>query len=314
MMKFFAVFALLGSVLSIEARALPIDKDGHVRIPKWTPGWLEKGLSQVDFTGIIKLNNCSGSMIRYENTEPDDLVLVLTNGHCVGMLEPGSVVFDRTSRRRIDLLNPNGRTEARVLAKRIIYATMTKTDLALYELSITYKELAERYNLEALLLADKPAEAGDTIEVISGYWRRGYSCMVDSFIHELREADWTFVNSIKYSKPGCEVIGGTSGSPIVNSESRLVIGVNNTGNERGRECTMNNPCEVDEDGNITVDRGAGYGQQTYWIYSCLDADRQIDLEKEGCLLPKGEEELELRMQVSSRTYGNFELTQQSYQL
>ena len=49
---------------------------------------------------------------------------------------------------------------------------------------------------------------------------------------------------------------------------------------------MNNPCEVDADGNITVDQGAAYGQQTWWIYTCLTATRTIDLNKSGCQLPK----------------------------
>ena len=50
--------------------------------------------------------------------------------------------------------------------------------------------------------------------------------------------------------------------------------------------TINNPCEVDADGTITVDHGAAYGQQTWWLYTCLTANRTIDLNKSGCELPK----------------------------
>lgn len=65
-----------------------------------------------------------------------------------------------------------------------------------------------------------------------------------------------------------------------------VIGVNNTGNEDGERCTLNNPCEVDANGNITVDQGAAYGQQTWWFYTCLTATRTLDLNKAGCQLAK----------------------------
>jgi hypothetical protein len=49
---------------------------------------------------------------------------------------------------------------------------------------------------------------------------------------------------------------------------------------------VNNPCEVDKDGNVTYQKGIGYAQQTYWIYSCRNAAGKIDLTTPGCLLPK----------------------------
>jgi hypothetical protein len=82
------------------------------------------------------------------------------------------------------------------------------------------------------------------------------------------------------------VIGGTSGSPIIARGTRTVIGINNTGNEDGLRCEENNPCEIDEKGNVFYQRGQNYGQQTYWIYSCLTPNFDIDLNKPGCLLAK----------------------------
>jgi hypothetical protein len=49
---------------------------------------------------------------------------------------------------------------------------------------------------------------------------------------------------------------------------------------------MNNPCEIDEKGNVTATRGFSYGQQTYWVYSCLNQYNELDLSVAGCLLPK----------------------------
>ncbi|MEN0059976.1 MAG: hypothetical protein AAGB31_14140, partial [Bdellovibrio sp.] len=108
---------------------------------------------------------------------------------------------------------------------------------------------------------------------------------VEAFVPQLKEAQWTMQHSIRYSRPGCEVIGGTSGSPVIRSGSRIVVGVNNTGNESGRNCTMNNPCEIDENGKMTAHKGYTYGQQTYWVYSCLNQYNEVDLQTPGCLLP-----------------------------
>jgi hypothetical protein len=49
---------------------------------------------------------------------------------------------------------------------------------------------------------------------------------------------------------------------------------------------MNNPCEVDENGTVTVRPDQSYGQQTYWFTTCLTASNAIDLSKQGCLLAK----------------------------
>ena len=49
---------------------------------------------------------------------------------------------------------------------------------------------------------------------------------------------------------------------------------------------MNNPCEVSQDGTITVLKDKEYGQQTFNINSCLSVDFSIDLNRSGCALAK----------------------------
>ena len=173
----------------------------------------------------------------------------------------------------------------RVTAKEIVYATMTDTDSALYQLKETYNDL-ERKGIQAFELSENKPQSGSSIQIISGYWERGYSCEIDGFVFNLREASWVFVDSIRYTNNGCRVIGGTSGSPIIKSGTRVVIGVNNTRNIDGKRCSMSNPCEVDEKNNITVRKGVSYGQQTYLIYSCLNSKNKFDLKLPGCKLPK----------------------------
>ncbi len=242
-----------------------------------------------DFEGIVALSNCSGSLVRFESSEMGDAALVLTNGHCVSLLAPDEVIVDRSDRRdrrRFTILDTNAEELGRVRAQRLVYATMSRTDLALYELSETYEEIESEFGVRPLTLSAEEPEAGLEIEVVSGYWKRGYTCAIDRLVHELREGRWTFFDSIKYTDPNCQVIGGTSGSPVIARGTRTVVGVNNTGNESGRECEINNPCEVNENGDISFEEGWSYGQQTYWLYECLTEDLDLDLDQANCQLPQ----------------------------
>ncbi|WP_328334735.1 serine protease [Kribbella sp. NBC_00382] len=269
--------ALLGS-----SQALAVEVSPQASGPAVTaaPG--------TDYTGIAALSNCSGSLVRYASSVSTDPALILTNGHCYegGMPSPGQVIVNRSSTRSFTLLKPSSSNAGTVRANRVLYSTMTKTDITLYRLTETYAAIQSRLNVTPLTLAQAAPADGAGMAVVSGYWKRIYTCSVQSTIPELREGGWVFKSSIKYRQPGCETIGGTSGSPIVSTSTGQVIGVNNTGNEDGERCTLNNPCEVDANGNITVQKGAAYGQQTWWLYTCLSSTRTLDLNKTGCQLAK----------------------------
>ncbi len=240
-----------------------------------------------DFEGIVALNNCSGSLVRFENSSDSESAVVLTNGHCMegGFIKPGDHYINKSSTRRFTLLKKDASSAGRVNAVEIMYGTMTKTDMALYRLGKSYAEITSEFNVTPLTLTSVQAAPQIPIEVISGYWKRGYRCNHSAIVHKLKEEGYTWEESIRYTQPGCETIGGTSGSPVLAAGTKTVIGVNNTGNENGQECTMNNPCEVDPDGNITYKKGNSYGQQTALIYGCLTADHKVDLSLESCKLP-----------------------------
>jgi len=243
-------------------------------------------ISGYDFEGILGLSGCSGSLVRFDDSMDTDKALVLTNGHCVKMMNPGVVLVNEASNRSFDVLNSAGSKIGTIRAESLLYATMTKTDLALYRLRDTYQDIRGRFKTEALTLAREYPEVGMPIEIISGYWKRGYSCDVEAYVSTLKEGNWLFEDSIRYSRPGCEVIGGTSGSPVIEAGTRTVVAVNNTINEKGSRCAVNNPCEIDENGEITYQKGFGYAQQTSWVYSCRNLLNGLDLNLDGCLLPK----------------------------
>ncbi|MEV5830109.1 serine protease [Spirillospora sp. NPDC052242] len=241
----------------------------------------------VDFTGIVALNNCSGSLVRGPRSRDDDPALVMTNGHCLrtGTPAAGEVIVDRPSTRTFTLLDRTGRGNLGTLrADNLEYATMTGTDVAVYRLDATYAEIERRYGVPALRLStDRPPD-GTGIRVVSGYWREIYACSIDGTVHRLREAEWTWEDSIRYTS-ACRTIGGTSGSPVIDASTGAVVAVNNTGNEDGERCTLNNPCEVDRNGEVTVRPGASYGQQTYPLARCLAPGGDVAVGG-SCALPE----------------------------
>jgi V8-like Glu-specific endopeptidase len=244
-------------------------------------------LKAVTLAGTVSLSNCSGSVIRFPNSLDTAPALVLSNGHCLttGFPEPGEVLTNQASSRTFGLLNSSGTKVATLRASKLAYGTMTDTDVSIYQLTSTYASIKSAYGISPLTVQDTHPTAGTAITVASGYWKRLYSCNIDGFAYRLKEGDWTWKDSVRYTS-ACQTIGGTSGSPVIDQATGKVVAVNNTGNEDGERCTLNNPCEVDANGNITVDQGAAYGQQTWWFYTCLTATRTLDLNKAGCQLAK----------------------------
>ncbi|MET8181998.1 serine protease [Streptomyces sp. NPDC005336] len=267
---------LLAGATLAGAGAAPAAAASHAKAPK-----------AVTFAGTVALSNCSGSVVRAPGSADTDPALVLSNGHCLesGFPSAGEVIVDQPSSRGFTLLTSAGGSAGTLRASKIAYATMTDTDISLYQLSSTYAQIQSRYGIKALSLSDSHPAQGSAINVVSGYWKKIYSCNIDGFAYRLKEGEWTWKDSVRYTS-ACNTIGGTSGSPVVDPASGKVVAVNNTGNEDGGRCTVNNPCEVDETGKTTVRQGVNYAQETYGITRCLTTGNKVDLSLAGCELPK----------------------------
>ncbi|MER8012997.1 serine protease [Streptomyces griseoluteus] len=241
----------------------------------------------VDFAGTVSLSNCSGSVVRLPNSADSDPALVLSNGHCLetGFPQPGQVITGQSSSRTFGLLNSAGTKVATLRANQVVYSTMTDTDVTLYRLTTSYAAIKSSYGINALPLSDTHPVAGSAIKVVSGYWKRTYSCNADGFVYRLKEGGWTWKDSLRYTA-ACDTIGGTSGSPVIDTATGKVVAVNNTGNEDGQSCTENNPCEVDQNGKVTVRQGINYAQETYQIPACFTTGNKLNLGAAGCTLPK----------------------------
>ncbi|MGO4422982.1 serine protease, partial [Streptomyces sp. MCAF7] len=122
----------------------------------------------VDFAGTVALSNCSGSVVRMPNSADSDPAFVMSNGHCLesGMPSAGQVIVDKASTRSFTLLNSSGSGVATLRATKIAYATMTDTDVSLYQLSSTYAQIQQSYGIKALQLADSHPVQGTGINVV----------------------------------------------------------------------------------------------------------------------------------------------------
>ncbi|WP_327431313.1 MULTISPECIES: S1 family peptidase [unclassified Streptomyces] len=244
-------------------------------------------LQAVNLAGTVALSNCSGSVIRFPNSLDTAPALVLSNGHCLetGFPDPGEVIVGQSSSRTFGLLNSAGTRVATLRASKVAYSTMTDTDVTIYQLTSTYATIKSSYGISPLTVQDTHPTAGTAITVASGYWKRLYNCNIDGFVYRLKEGDWTWKDSVRYTS-ACNTIGGTSGSPVVDQSTGKVVAVNNTGNEDGETCTVNNPCEVDASGNVTIHQGINYAEETYQIPACFTTGNVLNLSASGCTLPK----------------------------
>ena len=246
-----------------------------------------QAVQNVTLASTIALSNCSASLVRFPNSAGTDQAMMLTNGHCYegGMPSAGEVLVNQPSTRSGTLLDESGNSLGTVRADTVLYATMTGTDVTLYRLTSTFANLQSRFGATALTLSSSHPADGASIAIPSSYWKRIWNCKIEGFVGQLREGEWTWRDSIRYDA-NCDTIHGTSGSPIVDAASGQIVGINNTGNDDGEMCTLNNPCEVAPDGTTKAVQGQSYGEQTYWFTTCLTATRTIDLNKAGCLLTK----------------------------
>ncbi|MFI7312254.1 hypothetical protein [Streptomyces hygroscopicus] len=90
--------------------------------------------------GTVGLYGGAGSVVRTAASRPTDPALMLTNGHCVDGKPPapGSALADQFADRDVPIADRQGYPQTTAHTSRLVYATMTGTDIALYRLEETY--------------------------------------------------------------------------------------------------------------------------------------------------------------------------------
>jgi hypothetical protein len=250
-----------------------------------------------DFRGAVEIFNCSGALVRWANSRPADPAMMLTNGHCRNASDKAAanarftreVVVNQPDGRAVTLLDRAGDDLGVVRTRRVLYSTSFKTDVGLYTLRRTYGEIRDRFHLRALTLSSEAPGRHDTVLMPSGFSREQYRCDLNGQAFRLFNDDFHWRHSIRLARSSrCHTIRGTSGSPLIDPASREVVGVNNAINvaaDGTPRCTVS-LCEEAKSGAVSVHPHRRYAQQTWWLTTCVGADRRLDLALPGCLLPK----------------------------
>jgi hypothetical protein len=178
-------------------------------------------------------------------------------------MKPLEVKKNLKSKRWIKLYRDNG-APLRAKTTRLIFATMTGTDVAIYELALTYREL-QAQGIFPLELDLEPPRIGESVSVISRRKMQSFNCHIEN-ITDTNEGGYLFSNSLRLSSD-CQQTNGTSGSPIISQMTGLVVGIANSYNKDGKACTNHNPCEINFDTKVI--KGARYGQQLTSVWELI---------------------------------------------
>ncbi|MFJ4682612.1 trypsin-like serine protease [Streptomyces sp. NPDC088789] len=234
--------------------------------------------------GSVDLSGCVGSAVRTPASRPQDPALLLTNGHCVQgqWPAPGTALVDQPADREVPVADRQGYPRTTARTQRLVYATITGTDIALYRLDKTYAQLGAE-GAKVFRLTSTPVRAGDPLTVASSGIR--YDCAAEAVVPHLREGGYQLDNSIRYAtSEACTPWHGDSGSALLGPDGSTVVGIHNTHNADGQQCTDNNPCEVGPNGEVSSTKGRTYGQQVHMITACLVKGSSLDLARKGCTL------------------------------
>lgn len=240
------LFVMILSLTSFSA--LGIRPEAPSVSPFITKNYNKLFLSNPVFEGIVAFSNCSGSLVKFNGAPENKKAIVMTNGHCLSGLKNNEVRINTAASLKVAVFDHQMKRFPLEL-KKVLYATMIDTDVSFFEANLTYHEIETNYGIEALIIQEEIVAIQTPISIVSGYWETLTSCEAESIVPILREDEWIWKNSIRYSNK-CMTKGGFSGSPVIALNTRLVVGIHNTGNNGKLDCSDMNPCEQNENGEI----------------------------------------------------------------
>lgn len=293
----------LKAIFDCDGNKLP-DKDANSKEVNWIK-LSSKNEKHKKFNGVGRYGGCTGSLIDTQTGESSSPAYILTNGHCIsynrGLLPADGAFFDLGQTRAMTFdyyydFEPI-RDRKSYKTKNVLYATMDSTDIALVELEgVTLQELKilgiNAYEISASI----PEENKEIINV--GIPATGldevvlrYSLCKRKERVPILEGGYKFPNAYQLK---CNVLSGSSGSPVFIPEENddssirkiawLVNTTVNDSSEGQNPCSLNRPCEVDDNGIKTVNTKINYMQGVSFLSSCFDDKGIFDKNLSSCKL------------------------------
>jgi hypothetical protein len=244
---------------------------------------------------------CTGSVFIMPGMSGEQNALVLTNGHCLDVgdyewqgarhLRPDQFLFNYVMDKAdylISVFRSRGQGGNNYAVKRIVFGTITVTDLAIIELSVTYSDL-KNSGYRIYQLAKYMPKKGMTLEFRSYNQNFDGICRVHGLVPTVVEGPYAWTNVVKMElNEKCRIYPGVSGTPGILKHTNEIYAVGNTEyTGGGRECDIMNPCERDvASGKLQP----GLPTQTYAmptapLYDCYNtASSRFDFDMKGCSL------------------------------
>jgi hypothetical protein len=238
--------------------------------------------------------DCSGSLFTMPGMNDGQRALVLTNGHCVGVGSfegrfpaDGERFLGHVVEGSVILRKTRDEGGERFTYRKILFASMTGTDLAVIELEASFKYLIDSGYVVYSLAPELP-RLGMTLEFASYNRPVTSTCEVEQIVPVVKEGPWTWNSSVRLKAgPDCEFQSGQSGTAGTEPGSRLIYALAQTGYEGGPPCSFNNPCEVDPRTGVTTTGrvNQGYAVPTAVLFDCYDrAGATFNFDRGPCTL------------------------------
>lgn len=235
--------------------------------------------------GTVDMQTCSGAVVRFKGQSAKSPALVLTNGHCIHVMEADEVIEHAASSRTLTLYDRESAAVARGFhPQEILYATMSGIDLALYRLKESFEELESEWQIPHRFLSDQGIDSltREPLMLASGHFHKTQMCKPLG-VANVREGVWSWPGALSLGE--CQVIHGMSGSPLISLSTGEIVAVVNTFNAGGaRACTQDHPCETASDGAPLAYPGRAYASPVAVLSTCLDATRNFNSQLPGCRL------------------------------
>jgi hypothetical protein len=184
---------------------------------------------------------CTGTVFIMPGMTDEQNALLLTSGHCLDLgdyewqgarhLRPNQFIFNYSMDKidyAISVFSSRGKDGKDYTAKRIVFGTITITDLAIIEINVTYSAL-KKSGYRVYQLARHMPNKGMTLEFSSYNANFDGICRVHGIVPIVVEGPYVWTNVIKMEvNEKCRVYPGVSGTPGILKNTNKIYAVGNT--------------------------------------------------------------------------------------